>query len=64
MAADSKTTEPSLGEKISACFKDVFKSCYNIDQKNKTGKLLVLDYMYRDMHMHINIPLIRTCMYI
>ena len=28
----------SLGERLTACFTDYFKSCYNIDKTNKPGK--------------------------
>ncbi len=35
---DSEAAEQSLGDKISACLKDVFKSCYSFDHKNKIGK--------------------------
>lgn len=41
--ADNKVTEQqSLGDKITACFKDVFKSCYNFDKKNKIGESQVI----------------------
>ncbi len=37
---DSKAADQSFGEKITACFKDIFKSCYNLDKNDKIGKKL------------------------